>query len=299
MRFFAAPDAAERAGFRPCRRCHPREDPGLGAVERACRRIEKGDPGLEALAAELGLTPQRLARLFRRHLGVTPRQYADARKMDTFRSEVKTGRSVTAALYEAGYGSGSRLYERAPSQLGMTPATYRRGAVGERIAYSIVECPLGRLLVGATERGICMVSLGSAEAGLEAALYLEFPGAEIRRDDGRLREWTTALLRQLDGAQPAVELPLDIRATGFQRRVWEELRRIPAGATRSYGEIARAIERPTAARAVARACATNPAALVIPCHRVVRNDGALGGYRWGVERKGRLLKMEAECSRKG
>jgi AraC family transcriptional regulator of adaptative response/methylated-DNA-[protein]-cysteine methyltransferase len=298
VRFFTAPDAAERAGFRPCRRCHPREDPGLRAVERACRRIENEDPGLDALAAEIGMTPQRLARLFRRHLGVTPRQYADARKMDTFRSEVKNGRSVTAALYEAGYGSGSRLYERAPSQLGMTPAAYRRGAPGVPIAYSIVECPLGRLLVAATERGICMVSLGAAEAGLEAALYLEFPGAEIHRDDGRLRDWTAALLRQLDGTQPAAELPLDIRATGFQRRVWEELRKIPSGVTRSYGEIARAIERPTAARAVARACATNPAALVIPCHRVVRNDGALGGYRWGAERKGRLLEMEAACSRK-
>jgi AraC family transcriptional regulator of adaptative response/methylated-DNA-[protein]-cysteine methyltransferase len=298
VRFFAAPDAAERAGYRPCRRCHPREDAGLAVVERACRRIEKSNPGLEALAAEQGMSAQRLTRLFRRHLGITPRQYAGAHKMAAFRTEVRNGASVTEALYEAGYGSGSRLYERAHAELGMTPAAYRRGATGVRIGYSVVGCPLGRLLVAATEKGICMVSLGSAEAGLEAALYLEFPGAEIERDDGRLREWTAALVGQLEGEQPAARLPLDIRATGFQRRVWEELRRIPPGMTRSYGEVARAIERPTAARAVARACATNPVALVIPCHRVVRNDGAVGGYRWGVKRKEKLLAMEAACSRK-
>jgi AraC family transcriptional regulator, regulatory protein of adaptative response / methylated-DNA-[protein]-cysteine methyltransferase len=301
VRYFSAPDAAEMAGFRACRRCKPREDAGLALVERACRRIEAGGDGrlrLDELAKELGLTAPRLARLFRKHLGITPRQYGEARRIDSFRSEVRNGRSVTDALYEAGYGSGSRLYERAPAELGMTPATYRRGGAGMRIAYSVVECGLGRLLVAATGRGICAVSLGSAEAGLEAALFLEFPGAEIHRDDDRLRQWTGALVRQLEGAEPSPELPLDVRATGFQRRVWEELRRIPWGQTRTYGEVARRLGQPAAARAVARACATNPAALAIPCHRVVPAGGGTGGYRWGAARKSRLLKAEAACSLK-
>jgi AraC family transcriptional regulator of adaptative response/methylated-DNA-[protein]-cysteine methyltransferase len=301
VQFFPSPEAAERAGFRACRRCHPREDPGLAIIERACRRIEASSNSavtLDALAAELKITPERLARLFRRHLGITPKQYADAQKMAAFRAAVQNGRSVTEALYDAGFGSGSRLYERAHAQLGMTPATYRRGGSGMRIVYSIVECPLGRLLVAATDRGICAVCLGSAESGLESALWLEFPGAQIHRDDAWLREWTRTLQRHLEGAEPSPELPLDIRATGFQRRVWEELRRIPYGSTRTYGEVARTLGQPTAARAVARACATNPAAIVIPCHRVVRNDGGMGGYRWGIARKKQLIAKEAACSLK-
>jgi AraC family transcriptional regulator of adaptative response/methylated-DNA-[protein]-cysteine methyltransferase len=299
VRYFAVPDAAERAGFRPCRRCHPREDPGVAVVERACRRLEAGADGrlrLDRLAGELGVTSQRLARLFRRHLGITPQQYVQARRIEAFRSEVRNGRSIASALYQAGYGSGSRLYERAPAELGMTPAAYRRGGAGARIAYSVVKCGLGRLLVAGTERGICMVSLGSSEAGLEAALFLEFPGAEIQRDDDGLRSWTRELEARLEGVEPSADLPLDVRATGFQRRVWEELRKIPWGKTRTYGEIARALGQPTAARAVARACATNPAALVIPCHRVVPAGGGAGGYRWGAERKSRLLRTEAACS---
>ncbi len=297
VKYFPAPDEAERAGFRACRRCNPREDPGLALVERACRRIEAGTGSrLGELAAEFGVAEQRLTRLFRKHLGITPRQYAESRRIDRFRSEVRNGRSVTDALYEAGYGSGSRLYERASDELGMTPATYRRGGRGATIAYSVVQCALGRLLVAGTGRGICAVALGNAEAGLEAALYLEFPGAEIERDENRLRQWTSSLVRQLEGQEPSAELPLDVRATGFQRRVWEELRKIPWGETRTYGEIARAVGQPTAARAVARACATNPAALVIPCHRVVPASGGTGGYRWGAARKSRLLKAEAGCS---
>jgi AraC family transcriptional regulator of adaptative response/methylated-DNA-[protein]-cysteine methyltransferase len=298
VRYFPAPDAAERAGFRACRRCNPREDAGLALVERACRRIEAGTVRLAELAAELGITAQRLARLFHWHLGITPRQYAEARRIGAFRSEVRNGRSVADALYEAGYGSGSRLYERAPAELGMTPAAYRRGGAGTRIAYSVVDCALGRLLVAGTERGICAVSLGKAEAGLEAALFLEFPGAEIHRDDDGLRQWTGELVRRLEGVEPSAELPLDVRATSFQRRVWEELRKIPWGQTRTYGEVAKALGQPAAARAVARACATNPAALVIPCHRVVPAGGGTGGYRWGASRKSRLLRTEAACSRK-
>jgi AraC family transcriptional regulator of adaptative response/methylated-DNA-[protein]-cysteine methyltransferase len=196
-------------------------------------------------------------------------------------------------MYNVGYGSSSRLYERAPAQLGMTPATYRRGGRGMHINYTVVNCPLGRLLVAATERGICAVSLGDSDATLEAVLLSEYPAAEIRRDSRVLDEWVDILLRHLSGQQPHLDLPLDIQATAFQWRVWEELRAIPYGRTRSYSEIARAMGRPTAVRAVARACATNPVALVIPCHRVVREDNAFGGYRWGLERKRALLAQES------
>jgi len=199
---------------------------------------------------------------------------------------------VSPALYEAGYGSTSRVYEKAHAQLGMTPATYSRGAPGTRIAFTIVPCALGRLLVAATPRGICRVSLGSSADDLEAGLAAEFPAAQLRRDRGALAATVPALLRYLDGRAEPLDLPLDVRATAFQRRVWETLRRIPYGSTRSYTDIARAIGKPSATRAVARACATNPAALVIPCHLVVRADGGLGGYRWGVARKRSLLEQE-------
>jgi len=197
-------------------------------------------------------------------------------------------------LYDAGYSSPSRVYERAHLRLGMTPATYRRGAAGVPIAYTVVPCPLGQLLVAATERGICRIGLGSGVTTLEAGLRAEFPAAELRRGgaDSALGEWVEQVLRYLDGRAQQLDLPLDIRATAFQQRVWEALRKIPYGRTRSYSEVARAIGRPRATRAVARACATNPAALVIPCHRVVRADGALGGYRWGIERKQALLARE-------
>ena len=200
------------------------------------------------------------------------------------------------ALYEAGYGSSSRLYERAPGQLGMTPATYRRGGQGLHIAYTIAESPFGRILVAGTERGVCAVRLGDDDAALEAELGAEFPAAEVRRDDAALGEWAGAILAHVAGEQPHLDLPLDVRATAFQWRVWEALRAIPYGATRSYSEVARSIGQPTAARAVAQACASNPVALVVPCHRVVREGGELGGYRWGVERKSVLLKREREAA---
>jgi len=196
-------------------------------------------------------------------------------------------------MFDAGLSSTSRLYERAPRDLGMTPGAYRRGAAGMRVGYAIVDSPLGRLLVAATARGICAVSLGDDDRMLERALAKEFPSADRARDDAALAPWVGVILKHLRGEEPHLELPLDVQATAFQRRVWQALQEIPYGSTRTYGAVAKAIGKPTAVRAVARACATNPASLVIPCHRVIREDGALGGYRWGLERKKRLLEMEA------
>ena len=298
VRFFPAAEAAEQAGFRPCRRCQfgaESADARLTMVQEACRAIEEsleGPPTLAELSEKIGVSPHHLQRIFKQVTGVTPRQYADERRLEQFKTGLKQGDSVTNALYDAGYGSSSRLYERAPSQLGMTPTAYQRGGAGMRIGYTIVESRLGRVLVAATERGICAVYLGESDGLLEVNLRREFPKAELGRDGAELGRWVIALLRHLDGRQPHLDLPLDVQATAFQRRVWEELQRIPYGSTRSYGEIARAIGQPKAARAVGRACATNPASVVIPCHRVVREDGGLGGYGWGLDRKKALLEQE-------
>jgi AraC family transcriptional regulator, regulatory protein of adaptative response / methylated-DNA-[protein]-cysteine methyltransferase len=296
--FFAAPAEAEAAGFRACRRCHPRDaapaDPGAALVRAACARIDAApERALAPLARELGASPFRLTRAFRRVLGVTPQQYRDARRRERLRTELKRRKHVGPAVYEAGFGSSSRVYERADDHLGMTPKTYGRGAPGVTIHYAAVPSPLGRLLVGATDRGVCFVSLGDAVEPLEGALRSEFPAARLQRDAHGLGRWTAAIVKHLEGRTPQIDVPLDVQATAFQRRVWEELQQIPYGRTRSYTEIARRIGRPKATRAVARACATNPAALIIPCHRVVRADGELGGYRWGVERKRALLEQEA------
>ena len=204
---------------------------------------------------------------------------------------------MTTALYDAGFGSSSRLYERAPSHLGMTPATYRRGGAGMQIHYTIANSPLGRLLVGATDKGISALYLGESDGKLEAALEKEYPRAEIRRDRNGMEGWVEQILAHLRGQAPRLDLPTDVQATAFQRRVWEELRRIPYGTTRTYSQIARAIGKPRAIRAVARACATNPVSVVVPCHRVVREDGKLAGYRWGLQRKRALLEHESEAAR--
>jgi AraC family transcriptional regulator of adaptative response/methylated-DNA-[protein]-cysteine methyltransferase len=226
-------------------------------------------------------------------MGITPRQYADAQRMRRLKSQLRKGDDVTTALYDAGFGSSSRLYERAPSHLGMTPATYRQGGAGMRVNYTIVDSPLGRLLVGATDRGISALYLGDSDERLEAALRKEYSRAEIRRDRNGLEGWVTKILAHLRGREPNLDLPTDVQATALQRRVWEELRRIPYGTTRTYSQVARAIGRPSAIRAVARACATNPVSVVVPCHRVVRGDGNLAGYRWGLERKRALLEHES------
>lgn len=299
VEFFPLPAAAERAGFRPCLRCKPdrakSQDPQVEMARRACAYLDahpEETVPLAALAASVGASPYHLQRTFTRVMGISPRAYYDARRMERFKKELKEKGNVTHALYEAGFGSSSRLYERAPTKLGMTPATYRRGGPGVEIRYAVVASPLGRLLVAATDRGVCRVGMGDSDRFLESDLRKEFPAARIYRDDSALRSWSNTLVKHLNGWQPRVELPLDIRATAFQMRVWETLRRIPPGSTRSYAEVARTVAKPGAARAVARACATNPVALLIPCHRVVRGDGSLGGYHWGIKRKEALLARE-------
>ena len=298
--FFPIPEAAERAGFRACRRCHPADvaaaDPAIALVREACRTLDAAEPPpprLDALATRLRTRPRQLARAFQRVLGISPQQYRDARRVARFKHELKRRAHVSPAVYEAGYGSSSRVYERADAQLGMTPATYARGGAGAEIAYAVAPSPLGRVLVAATTRGICRIALGDDAAVLETDLAAEFPAARIRKDRAGLERAVAAILAYLDGSEPHLDLPLDIRATAFQRRVWQELQRIPYGETRSYAQVARRIGKPGATRAVARACATNPAALVIPCHRVVREDGEIGGYRWGLDRKKALLAREA------
>jgi AraC family transcriptional regulator, regulatory protein of adaptative response / methylated-DNA-[protein]-cysteine methyltransferase len=300
--FFPIPELAERAGFRACRRCRPAgaaaADPQIARVREACRYLDEHPDGpatLTTLSRQVGTTPHQLLRAFRRITGVTPRQYQDSRRLGRFKAQLKERQRVSPATYEAGFSSSSRVYERAAAHLGMTPAVYARGGRGMTIAYTVTPSPLGAMLVAATPRGICRVALGAGAAELETALRGEFPAAEIHRDRGELGRWVGAILRHLEGKEPHLDLPLDVRATAFQRQVWEALRRIPYGRTRSYGEIARSIGRPRATRAVAQACATNPAAIVIPCHRVVRSDGDLGGYRWGVERKKKLLARESNA----
>jgi AraC family transcriptional regulator of adaptative response/methylated-DNA-[protein]-cysteine methyltransferase len=303
VEFFSLPQAAEKAGYRACLRCRPRDlpagDPAVERVRRACSVIEtaleqdeEGAPALGDLAGRVGTSPFHLQRLFKRHLGISPREYVDARRLEKVKHLLRGGDGVAGALYEAGYGSASRLYERADAQLGMTPATYKKGGKGASIAYTIADSSLGRLLVAVTERGVCAVSIGEDDSALTTALRTEYPAATITRADARLMPTVGAILAYLSGAEPALDLPLDLRATGFQWRVWQELRRIPRGETASYQAIAAAIGRPKAVRAVANACANNRVALVIPCHRVVRNDGKIGGYRWGSERKERLLAAE-------
>ncbi len=300
--FFPRPELAERAGYRPCRRCRPKEtpasDPSAAKLRQACalidRALEDGEPSpsLRALGESLATSPFHLQRLFKRHLGISPRDYAQARRLRRVKEALASGSDVTAALYAAGYGSASRLYERARSLLGMTPASYRRGGAGATIGFATAPTALGRLLVAATEKGICAVSLGADDQTLEAELRREYPAATIARDEKRLEPWLTALVRHLRGEKPGLALPLDLVATGFQWRVWRELQHIPYGETATYAEIAARIGAPRGARAVARACAGNRVALVIPCHRVVRQDGALAGYRWGIARKAKLLARE-------
>ena len=270
----------------------------LDLVRRACAYIDDRDGQgvtLANLAEALDLSPWHLQRLFKRAMGVSPRDYADAQRHRRFRAELKDGESVAGATYGAGYGSSSRVYEGAGTKLGMTPASYAKGGKGARIAYATVASPLGRLLVGATAKGVCFVSLGDTDAPLVAALEAEFPEAEvIVRDDDAIAPALDDLLAHLEGKTPHLALPLDVRATAFQRRVWQELMAIPPSETRSYSEIAAALGLPKGQRAVGRACATNPVAIVVPCHRALREDGHLGGYRWGLERKEALLWREAE-----
>jgi AraC family transcriptional regulator, regulatory protein of adaptative response / methylated-DNA-[protein]-cysteine methyltransferase len=300
--FFRRPEQAEKAGFRACLRCRPRSashNPQTDMVKNICRYIEQhlDEPvTLEALGAAFGQSPFHLQRTFKKSLGISPRAYADSCRMKLLKRNLQSGQSVTTALYDAGYSSSSRLYERTASQLGMTPDKYRRGAVAASIRYTCTSSPLGRMLVAATDKGICSIQFADTDDELTEGLKREFPFALRKHDDQAMRSWTDAVLDQISGHKLNRTLPLDIQATAFQRRVWTHLQSLPFGATQSYGQVAKAIGRPTAARAVARACATNPVAVAIPCHRVVREDGEMGGYRWGVERKRALLQLEQQSS---
>lgn len=298
VRYFPTVIAARRAGYRACKRCRPTEDvrnARVAFVERACRDIDRhldGDVTLDAIAARLGCSPFHLQRVFRQVSGVTPRAYTVQQRMERLKQGLRNGRSVTAAHYDAGFTSGSQLYAGPGEELGMTPRAYREAGAGLAIAFTVRETALGAMLVAATARGICAVRLGDAAAALEASLRTEYHAAAVTPGGAALDSAVDRILDHLAGRGPHLDLPLDIQETAFQRQVWEALRRIPVGETRSYAEVARSIGAPTASRAVAGACAANPVALLIPCHRAVRTDGGLGGYRWGVDRKARLLAME-------
>jgi AraC family transcriptional regulator, regulatory protein of adaptative response / methylated-DNA-[protein]-cysteine methyltransferase len=298
VQFFPIPEAAERAGYRACLRCHPRALSGnaeLKIVRGICRYIEQHLDELltlDRLGREFHQSPFHLQRKFKAVLSITPREYADSCRLKTLKRNLQAGDSVTRAMYDAGYGSSSRLYERTASQLGMTPDKYRRGAIAATIRYTCTESPLGRMLIAATEKGVCSIQFGRSDSELLEGLKREFPFAVRKQDEGGLHSWANALLKHMEGKKLDSSLPLDIRATAFQRQVWTYLQSIPFGETKSYSQVAKAIGQPQACRAVARACATNPVAVEIPCHRVVREDGTMGGYRWGLERKKALLQIE-------
>ena len=296
--FFRTPDAAEKSGYRACLRCRPKAigpNRQIEMVKAICRYIEQhlDEPiTLARLGSEFRQSPFHLQRSFKAALGISPREYADSCRLNQLKANLQAGHSVTRAMYDAGYSSSSRLYERTASQLGMTPDKYRRGAIAAPIRYTVADSPLGRMLIAATDKGICAIQFADSDDELEHGLRHEFPFAVRRRDDAGLQTWKQNLLRQINGQRLNTSLPLDIQATAFQRRVWTYLQSIPAGATRSYAQVAQAIGQPTATRAVARACATNPVAVAIPCHRVVRTGGEMGGYRWGLDRKKALLDLE-------
>jgi len=299
VEFFVNPQQAERAGYRACLRCKPREISAQArAVTRARQLMDEAESAvtLADLSKRVGVSPFHLQRLFKRATGLSPREYQSARRMQQVKRGLRKGDDVTTALYDAGYGSPSRLYEKSSQQLGMTPGAYRRGGAGLTIQFAIVPSPLGRMLVAATSRGLCAVQFGEGIGELERGLRQEFRAAAIHRDDAALQRYVQPLLASLRGENTTVDLPLDLRATAFQKRVWDELQRIPRGETRSYSEVAHAIGDDKAVRAVARACAGNPVAIAVPCHRVVRSDGNISGYRWGVDRKKKLLEQEQVVS---
>jgi len=266
-------------------------------VANVCRYLLEIHPqlvSLPELGARFHISPYHLQRIFKRATGISPREYAANLRLEEFKAHVRHGQRITDAIYDAGYSSSSRLYEQSDEKLGMTPSAYRKGGAGMTIFYSAVSCPLGVLLVAVTERGICKLSLGDAPAPLIADLEAEFGRAERIQDDEGVGYWVERIIAYLEGWQPNLDLPLDLRATAFQLKVWRELQAIPVGETRSYSEVAAAIGQPTASRAVANACAKNPVALVIPCHRIIRADKRLGGYRWGLERKRAILERERQ-----
>jgi AraC family transcriptional regulator of adaptative response/methylated-DNA-[protein]-cysteine methyltransferase len=299
VRFHGDGADAERAGFRPCKRCRPdeigRPDERTAGVLRACELIETSEevPDLEALAAEAGMSRFHFHRVFREATGVTPRQYAAARRAERVRDALAEGRTVTDAIYEAGFASSAPFYADAEAVLGMRPKRFQAGGKGETILFAVGECSLGSILVAATDQGVCAISLGDGPEELVDELQDRFPRAELIGGDREFDELVARVVGFVEAPAAGLGLPLHVRGTAFQHRVWRALTGIPAGTTLSYAEIAERIGAPQGARAVARACAANRLAVAIPCHRVVRRDGDLSGYRWGVERKRRLLEREA------
>ncbi len=303
--FFEKPQQAESAGFRECLRCRPKAiagSPRQELIKAVCRYIEQhlDEPiTLARLGKEFRQSPFHLQRTFKAVLGITPKEYANSCRIRGFRQNLKAGHSVTRAMYDAGYSSSSRLYSRTSAELGMEPAKYRRGAIAASVRYAFADSPLGRMLIAATDKGICSIQFADSDEELEQGLKHEFPFAIRRRDGEGLASLAEQVVQRISGTQPSSSLPLDIQATAFQRRVWSHLQSINFGETQSYSDVAKAIRQPSAVRAVARACATNPVAIAIPCHRVVRSNGDLGGYRWGLKRKRQLLEMESQISTDG
>jgi AraC family transcriptional regulator of adaptative response/methylated-DNA-[protein]-cysteine methyltransferase len=302
--FFHTGEEAEKQGLRPCLRCKPNaKSSALQLVERATHELaQSSDENFDhkriaAVARKLGVAASALRRAFQQVTGLAPRDLADALRLKRFKALLRGGKNITDALYETGYGSSSRVYERSDAQLGMTPAAYQKGGKGMTLNYSITKSPLGRVLVAATERGVSAVYLGGPQENLLAELRKEYPRAEIAPAKESYQRWVREIIQRIEGKPASAELPLDVQGTAFQRRVWQELQRIPRGTTRTYSQVAQSLGQPKAVRAVARACATNPVSIVVPCHRVIRSDGAMAGYRWGLSRKEQLLAAERTASK--
>lgn len=298
--FHGSREAAERAGFRPCKRCRPDLPPrrvrDAEAMARACRMIEASEspPSLEALAGAAGLSPHYFQRRFKAVVGITPKQYAVACRAQRLRRGLETGASVTDVIYEAGFNSTARFYEKSRELLGMAPRAFANGGASEVIRWDVGESWLGPVLVAATERGVCAILFGDSTEQLHRDLAARFPRAALERAEpgSEYSEWLVQALAMIEAPDQGAELPLDVKGTVFQRQVWQALREIPAGETTTYGSLAERIGRPRAVRAVAAACGANPVAIAIPCHRVIASDGALSGYRWGIDRKAALLRKE-------
>lgn len=299
VQFFATREEAELAGFRPCRRCRPDLPPlseqQAAMVAEACRRIESADRELKLddLATHAGMSKFHFHRIFKQVTGLTPKEYAAAQRERRVREAIASRTTVTQAIYEAGYGSNSRFYARSNEMLGMSPTDYRAGGANQKIRFAIGECSLGAILVAASEGGLCAIFLGDDPEALARELQDRFPRAQLVGGEGDFEQWVAQVVGFVEAPGIGLDLPLDVRGTAFQKRVWQALREIPAGQTATYREVAERIGAPKAVRAVGQACGANPLAVAIPCHRVVRTDGGLSGYHWGVERKRSLLDLEA------